>query len=226
MDRLRFGYYFISFCSIIKLMNCACTFPGELTGTWYSSHKGNVQFNSSFLTGYSIYMSATVSSLDFQCEEKDGDLYMLKATEAVFAFGNWIDSYLCIELHRVSEYKYYYYLGTTTNGDYIYGRSVGTAVTMSLACNRQTPYEQGTFVTLVKDGAVVEGLADATCPSSLLAYFYNVTITNSDGTSSCTGSIADGCSTSSTLQYTYNSCATSLKFSSGGMFFCLHSYNQ
>lgn len=39
-----------------------------------------------------------------------------------------------------------------TNGDYIYGRSVGTAVTMSLACNRQTPYEAGTFITLVKDG--------------------------------------------------------------------------
>jgi len=41
---------------------------------------------------------------------------------------------------------------SNTNNDYVYGRPNGTSVSISMACNRGTPYDERTFITLVQNG--------------------------------------------------------------------------
>ncbi|KAJ8298236.1 hypothetical protein KUTeg_024767, partial [Tegillarca granosa] len=204
---------------------CSCTFPSELSGVWYSSHKGALTFNSTHVTGYPIYMSATAQSLDFECYINNGYYYVLKSTETPLVFGQYIRGYLCIELYRISSYKYYYYIGTVvsgTNNDYIFGRVDSFNVQQSDACNRATPYEAGTYVVLVKDGETANGNTEATCADDLLYKFSSITITDYTGASSCSGTTMDGCTDTTDLKYTYAACTSSLVFSSGGYFICMH----
>ncbi|XP_062594716.1 uncharacterized protein LOC134256124 [Saccostrea cucullata] len=204
----------------------ACTFPDELRGTWHSSHKGALTFSNTTISEYPIQMSALVSSLDFVCQEKSGSVYLLKSPIAVIAFGQLIDSYLCLDIQRISATKYKYYIGTTMESsinDYVYGIMTQSTISMSDACNRATPYEQGTFITLVKDGEVYTGSAQASCPPNLLAAYSTVTIKNSDESTTCSGNSFDGCSQKLTFKLTYEACASGLTFSTLGDFYCLHS---
>ncbi|XP_069131303.1 uncharacterized protein [Argopecten irradians] len=171
-------------------------------------------------------MSALVTSLDFTCEEQNGYKYFLRATETAFIFGNDYRGYLCLQLRRVSAYKYYYYIGTqlsTTNNDYIYARVDGLAVSMSDACNAPEPYHDGSFITLIKNGSVESGHAQATCPEAFLAKYDNITVSNAAGSTTCTGNTFDACSDKTLLNHTYASCTSGLIFSSGGSLTCLHS---
>lgn len=59
-----------------------CTFPSELEGDWYSAYKGKLTFNSTHVTGYPIYMSAAVLSLDFECYINEGRKYLLRYIHA------------------------------------------------------------------------------------------------------------------------------------------------
>ncbi|XP_033742590.1 uncharacterized protein LOC117329019 isoform X3 [Pecten maximus] len=172
---------------------------------------------------YPIFMSYSVSSLDFVCEENQGYKYLLKSTTTTLVFGSYIYGYLCIELRRVSPYKYYYYLGTTveqTVNEHIYGRVAAVTVTMTDACNRAEPYEDSSFIMLVKDGAPYSTLGEASC-TGLLANYGSVTVKDYTGATSCTGSSVVGCSDRTRQQFTYASCATSMVFSSGGLFMCM-----
>ncbi|XP_021375921.1 uncharacterized protein LOC110464807, partial [Mizuhopecten yessoensis] len=204
----------------------ACTFPTEIDGEWYSAHKGILTFNSTTMAGYPIAMSALVPSLDFTCEEQSGFKYLLRATETAFIFGNNFRGFLCIDLRRVSQYKYYYYMGTkisSTNNDNIYARVDGVTVAMADACNEPEPYHDGAFITLIKNGSVESGHAQATCPEQLLAKYDNVTVSNAAESTPCTGSTVDACSDTTILNHTYASCTSGLIFSSGGSLTCLHS---
>ncbi|XP_021347576.1 uncharacterized protein LOC110446646 [Mizuhopecten yessoensis] len=168
-------------------------------------------------------MSYSVSSLDFACEENQGYKYLLKSTTTTLVFGSYIYGYLCIDLRRVSQYKYYYYIGTTveqTVNEHIYGRVAATTVTMADACNRAEPYEESTYVMLVKDGAAYSSLGEASC-TGLLANYGSITVQDYTGATSCSGSSVNGCSDRTQLQFTYASCATSMVFSSGGLFMCM-----
>ncbi|XP_060065147.1 uncharacterized protein LOC132545481 [Ylistrum balloti] len=204
----------------------ACTFPSEVDGAWYSAHKGLLTFNSTTLFGYPIAMSALVTSLDFTCEEQSGYKYFLRATETAFIFRDDYRGYLCIELRRVSQYKYYYYMGTklsSTNNDNIYARVDGLTVAMADACNEPEPYHDGAFITLIKNGSLESGHAEATCPEQFLAKYENVTISNADGSTACTGSTFDACTDKTIMNHTHASCTSGLVFSSGGALTCLHS---
>ncbi|KAK3099346.1 hypothetical protein FSP39_003085 [Pinctada imbricata] len=136
-----------------------------------------------------------------------------------------IEAYICIELHRISATKYKYYLGTkitSTNNDYMYGALSGTSIDMATACNRATPYDQATFITLFKEGTLDTGESVASCPHELLNNYGSVTIYNADSSVSCGENTVKGCEDRTQLRYTYQSCSTGLAFSSGGLFFCLH----
>ena len=71
------GSYF-STSKCLFFSDTACTFPSEIDGTWYSAHKGSLTFNSTHLTGYPIYMSFAVQSLDFECYENSDRKYLLR----------------------------------------------------------------------------------------------------------------------------------------------------
>lgn len=211
---------------LIRKIGAACTFPDELRGTWVSSHKGALSFNDSLITEYPIQMSAVVSALDFNCHESSGRTYLIKSTTAVIAFGQLIDAYICLDLYRVSATKYKYFIGTTVDSsinDYVKGVMTQTNISMSDACNRATPYAANTFITLVKDGEIYTGSAQASCPSDLRAVYSTVVIKNADDTTTCSGNSYDGCSQKLSFKSTYQACATSLVFSGSGDFYCLHS---
>ncbi|OWF38048.1 uncharacterized protein LOC110466719 isoform X2 [Mizuhopecten yessoensis] len=217
-----------AFISLFGYTGSSCTFPTELTGDWISSHKGEITFSneSTHVYNYPMYMSATVNALNFSCDQQSGRKYLLKSVGAVEAFSSYIDAYVCIELYRVSAYKFYYYIGTaesSTNSDYVYGRVNGTVVDITEACNRAEPYEDSTFVTLVKSGAVDSGKADATCPDDLLASYTNITYTDHAGASACSGNSENGCSNKVLMTYTYESCTSGSVFSANGSFHCIHS---
>nr|XP_022321070.1 uncharacterized protein LOC111123193 [Crassostrea virginica] len=217
---------FIIATILIRKTDSACTFPDELRGDWYSSHKGILNFNDSLITSYPIQMSAIVSSLDFTCYEKSGTNYLIKSTIAVIAFGQMIDAYICLDIHRVSATKYMYYIGTTIDNsiqDFVKGVMTQTNISITDACNRPTPYETNTFITLVKDGEIYTGSAQASCPPDLRAVYSSVVIKNSDDSTTCSGNSYDGCSLKNTFKSTYEACASSLVFSSSGDFYCLHS---
>lgn len=213
------------FIVIISSTDASCSFPSEISGVWYSAHKGALTFNDTHLTGYPIYMSVAVQSLNFSCEESSGDYYMLKATETAFIFNNDIRAYLCLYLKRISEYKYYYQLGTTvdpTNNDHIKGTLEGSTVVMSDVCNRATPYEASTYIVLVKDGSPASGMGEATCSNALLANYGSVSITDASGTS-CTSTTFDGCTVKTGHTYTYDGGCSTIPFSSSGNFVCMRS---
>ncbi|XP_033743583.1 uncharacterized protein LOC117329658 isoform X2 [Pecten maximus] len=216
------------FISLFGLIDSSCTFPIEITGDWTSSHKGEVTFsdNNTHVLNYPMYMSATVNALNFTCDQQSGRKYLLKSTGPVSAFNSYIDAYICIELYRVSAYKYYYYLGTEesgTNNDHVYGRAHGTVVSLTDACNRAEPYEESTFISLVQSGAVESGMADATCPYDLLATYTDITYTDHAGASACSGNSESACTNKVLMTYTYESCATGTVFSANGSFHCIHS---
>ncbi|KAK3099349.1 hypothetical protein FSP39_003125 [Pinctada imbricata] len=257
---------------ISSITDCSCTFPSEIEGVWYSAHKGALTFNSTHMTGYPIYMSFAVQSLDFACYQQSDRKYLLRATETALVFGQDIRGYLCIELWRVSSTKYYYYMGTSvsfTNNDNIYGRVDAVVVDTSTACNEAEPYSTGSFIMLVKDeisatnsdnilgiidtrnatlseacsipepynstafimlvkdGEASSGSAEATCPTDLLAKFSSVSITDSTGSTSCSGSSVDVCTDRTEMNYTMaSSCGSTLKFSSGNYWVCLHSLSS
>lgn len=145
----------------IGLSESVCTFPTEIDGDWYSAYKGKLTFNSTHLTGYPIYMSAAVQSLDFECYINSGRKYLLRATSTALVFGQYIRGYICLELWRVSSTKYYYYHGTSisfTNNDNVFGRVDAVTVDTTLGCNEPEPYSAGSFITLVKDGMLLLAL--------------------------------------------------------------------
>ncbi|XP_069131028.1 uncharacterized protein [Argopecten irradians] len=223
---MYFTFVLAIFISLFRSIDSTCTLPTELTGDWISAHKGELNFSndSTLVYNYPMYMSATVNALNFSCDQQSGRRYLLKSTGPVSAFNSYIDAYICIELYRVSAYKYYYYLGTAesnTNNDHVYGRAAGLAVNITDACNRVEPYEDSTFIALVKSGAVESGLADATCPSDLLATYTDITLTS--GVSACSGNSEDACANKVLMQYTYESCASGMVFSANGSFHCIFS---
>ena len=86
-----------------------CTFPSELEGDWYSAYKGKLTFNSTHVTGYPIYMSAAVQSLDFECYINEGRKYLLRYMHV--AVWKTRVNLSCIYLfHNMSSLKPYAYI--------------------------------------------------------------------------------------------------------------------
>lgn len=231
---MKYSFPWISLAILLiclRLSESVCTFPSEIDGDWYSAYKGKLTFNSTHLTGYPIYMSAAVQSLDFECYINTGRKYLLRATSTALVFGQYIRGYICIELWRVSSTKYYYYHATTTNPtnqDHVKGYIDSVAVgTMETVCDIEEPYNITSFVTLVKDGTITTGDSEATCATSLLSTYNAVSITDSTGITTCSSTTMDGCADKTEMKYTYDaSCGSTLKFSTGGFWTCMRSVSS
>ncbi|XP_048776075.1 uncharacterized protein LOC125680491 isoform X2 [Ostrea edulis] len=135
-----------------------CTFPSEIEGDWYSGHKGKLTFNSTHLTGYPIYMSNAVQSLDFECYINSDRKYLLRATDTALVFGQYIRGYICLELWRISSTKYYYYHGTRSIST---GASEATCATDLLASFSAVSITDSTGSTSCSNN-VMDGCTDKT----------------------------------------------------------------
>lgn len=146
-------YIVVIFLGNLVILTGSCTLPDELSGTWHSAQKGPLTFNSTHITGYPIFMSVSVQSLDFECIGKSDRKYAFKSTETAFIFGGNFHAYFCVEFWRVSATKYYYLHNTpisTTNNDHTRGSPEGISLDTSAVCSISS--DTSSFVTIVKDG--------------------------------------------------------------------------
>ncbi|XP_053400582.1 uncharacterized protein LOC123557220 [Mercenaria mercenaria] len=207
------------------LVYSACTFPSDLQGNWISSDKGTLNFTSDTIWKYPFPVTVAVTETNFVCEEQSGDKYMLKSQTTFVLFGYNFFAYICLELHPISSYKYWYQVAndieTSTNLRVYVALEVAN-VDIATACNRAEPYETATFNTLVKEGALEGGLVEATCPFELFHTFSNGSLTSADDSTSCVNTTLDVCTERTQMRVTYDpSCDASLKISSEGMNICL-----
>lgn len=202
-----------------------CTFPSILEGNWISSDQGTLNFTSDTIWNYPLPVTLAVRQVNLGCELINGDTYMLKTTQPFKLFGFDFDAYICLELHRVSAYKFWYQVANTVEP------STGLRMKAFLdsknpnyteACNREQPFSVSTFNTLVKEGALEDGLVEATCPFELLHTYTNGSLTSADGMTSCVNTTLDICTDRTQMRITYDtSCDASLKITSDGLNICL-----
>ncbi|CAG2216687.1 unnamed protein product [Mytilus edulis] len=204
--------------------NAQCTFPTDLRGSWISADRGTLTFTANTLSGY----TASFNSVVFECKTLLNNKYYLRGTTAVTVF--WYDNSKgthMSEFYNLNSEKYYYHVATAldpASNDRIHVSAGASTVTHSDVCNRRTPFEVGTYVMLIKDGASDASLA-VKCPSDIIRKFENVQLSSADGTASCSGKL-DTCTDKLKMNYTYNSCSNSLTFSADGLWRCLYYTNS
>lgn len=226
-NRCNAIHLFLSVISLLQAcVNSACTFPTDLRGNWISSDKGTLNFTSDTIWKYPLPVTLAVQETDFVCEEQSGNKYMLKSQTTFSLFNYDFYAYLCLELHPISSYKYWYQIGNdierSTQQRIHVVLAIAPAANISTACTRSEPYETATFNTLIKEGAFEDGLVEATCPFILFHTFSNGNLASADGMTSCTNTTLDVCTDRTQMRITYDpSCDVSLIFANEGVNICL-----
>lgn len=223
-----FGLFVIK-CLFVGRGYGICTFPDDIRGTWYSSEKGYLNFTESVMEAYPMQPGVGITSLSFQCQSINGTVYVLRSTTTFSLFGpTQFSAYLCLDLHPVSHYKYWYlilnnFLSPPT--ERYRGAVNTTTLDFASTCDRVAPYETSSRVTLVKDGAFEDGLTLQTCPTPLLHTFSNSTLTSSaDAATSatCSDTTINVCAVDTEMLFNYSSsCSSDLMLSSPGEYICL-----
>ncbi|XP_021379138.1 uncharacterized protein LOC110466741 [Mizuhopecten yessoensis] len=198
-----------------------CTFPTSLTdGTWISAEKGNLQISGTSILKYPMDISG-VATFDFNCIVQSDTTYLFQAVEFQNVFGVITRFFLCLDIHEVNGNVLTYFLGTEYDvfvRDFIFPLAEDIA-TMAQACNRATPYETHTFITLVKTGSVDDGSAPIKCPDDVLSVFDDVAIADQ----TCANSILDVCSNQTQMNFTLDApCATEKTLATAGQYTCIH----
>ncbi|XP_033744277.1 uncharacterized protein LOC117330165 [Pecten maximus] len=199
----------------------SCTFPTTLTDSiWVSAEKGNLDISGTSILKYPVDISG-VSTFDFNCIDQSGTTFLFQAVEFQNVFGVITRFFLCLDIHEINGNVLKYFLGTDYDvfvQDYIFPLAQDIA-TIAQACNRATPYEPHTYITLVKSGSVADGSAPIQCPVGVLAVFDSVAITGQ----TCANSVLDVCSNRTQMNFTLDTpCATEQTFAAGGEYSCLH----
>lgn len=198
-----------------------CNFPSTLTdGTWVSAEKGDLVISGTSILSYPVLITG-VSTFDFNCIDQSGTTFLFQAVEFQNVFGVITRFFLCLDIQEINGNVLKYFVGTEYDvfvKDFIFPLADAIA-TLAQACNRATPYEPQTYITLVKSGSVADGSAPIQCPDGLLAVFTSVAISGQ----TCANSVLDVCSNRTQMNFTMDTpCATELTFSAGGQYSCLH----
>ncbi|XP_069131025.1 uncharacterized protein [Argopecten irradians] len=198
-----------------------CNFPSTLTdGTWVSAEKGDLVLSGTSILSYPVLITG-VSTFDFNCIDQSGTTFLFQAVEFQNVFGVITRFFLCLDIQEINGNVLKYFVGTEYDvfvKDFIFPLADAIAA-LAQACNRATPYEPQTYITLVKSGSVADGSAPIQCPDGLLAVFTSVAISGQ----TCANSVLDVCSNRTQMNFTMDTpCATELTFSAGGQYSCLH----
>ncbi|XP_069131019.1 uncharacterized protein [Argopecten irradians] len=210
----------------LSLVDADCTFPENVTGLWHSSDRGELTFNSTSIFGYGVDVPG-LGIMDFNCIDQSGSTYLLQAVQFINIFGKITRFFLCLEMTKVNDDVFYYYVGTEFDNflsDYLFGR-IDAIATIEQACDRPTPYEAETFIMLIRDGSIENKTAVTVCPDPLLAVFENLTISQGGTTQYCSASTLDVCSDRTKMNFTITdpACVSPLSpFSSDNQFHCVH----
>ncbi|OWF38054.1 uncharacterized protein LOC110466711 [Mizuhopecten yessoensis] len=203
-----------------------CTFPENVTGLWHSADRGEITFNATSIFGFNVGVPG-LTTMDFNCIDQSGSTYLLQGVEFINIFGKITRFFLCLEMTKVNDDVFYYYVGTEFDNflnDYLFGR-IDEIATITQACNRPTPYETATYIMLIRDGSIENKTAVIVCPDPILAVFENVTISHGGSSQSCASSTLDVCSDRTQMNFTLKdpACVAPLSpYSSADQFTCVH----
>lgn len=228
---MKNGWSYLTFLPLLlntfffSLVHSACTFPSALRGNWISSDKGTLNVTSDTIWKYPLPVTVAVTEVDLVCNTQSGETYMLRSKNVVQLFSVNFYIYVCFELHPISLYKFWYQVANEIESSTLlrmkpFPETITPNITS--ACNRVKPFADSTFNTFVKEGALENGLIEATCPFDLFHTFSNGTLTSADGATSCINTTLDICTDRTQMKITYDSsCNSTLKISSGGVNVCL-----
>ncbi|KAK3604576.1 hypothetical protein CHS0354_026268, partial [Potamilus streckersoni] len=219
----------ISHCLLVYVQKAAgtCLLPIVFRNSaWRDSTKGNLNFTDNTMSGWrtTAYFQ-NISQWECFIEnsyELKGYL-IFKSLPTVIFRGVHYTGYMCMQLTKVTDYSYYYYLvqpqQSIASEERIWYSETATA-DISTICNTSSiePLEQ--FHMLIKSG--YEWEARQYCPNPVLANF-DYTYFGSDGIVYCHRTLAQWqvCGDRQTMTFNYTACNKIMGYSSGGQVWCV-----
>ncbi|XP_041359795.1 uncharacterized protein LOC121376083 [Gigantopelta aegis] len=192
------------------LADGACTFPGDILGSWVrGSDNKTLTFSSSSVSGLNITFSA-VHMDTFNCVASTGTKYVIR-----YSFNqNAIDQYafLCFDLQKKSDNVYFLHILTVISNQEILDQRQTEPYSIESVCNKAT--DEVAHTTLVKSGATNIAIL---CPS-LLFGSYNYTV---DSTLCPGDSRLDVCIDRKSIIVNYTMCSEIVGYSAMGEMDCI-----
>ncbi|XP_060576589.1 uncharacterized protein LOC132733877 [Ruditapes philippinarum] len=201
-------------------IECQCTFPATLTGTWVSSNDGTWDINSTHLLNYYSVSSTTgrtispgVSQLNFECFENRGDTKYVMKSEELIIVGGQRSLYTCIDIRQTTDNKLVYYQATQADRS---GFQFTIQSVYDNVCNTDSYVQPYNYHIALKSGSETSALQN--CPADLFgSYNYDTCIdVNSNSTS------LNVCDTRQQLIFNYTLCNTPQMFTLEGVLDCVH----
>ncbi|XP_052076618.1 uncharacterized protein LOC127714586 isoform X3 [Mytilus californianus] len=214
-------YFLIILLVAVVYIDGSCTFPSALTGDWYSSNGGELTFTS---TSFSNFKVASFGSYTFTCEISSGSQY-ISSSEVFYVFNLPFIAYICMDLTRISGYKYRYYQPTTQLIDAEYNRlkiylnNTVTVSDISTICEL-SDYTTLSYHMLLKNNTISSQKIQ--CPNAFLGTF-NYTYDTGSGNLCAASSGLDVCTDKSTMTFDYTLCSETQAYSAGGIVNCVYS---
>ncbi|KAL3878513.1 hypothetical protein ACJMK2_030853 [Sinanodonta woodiana] len=118
---------YIFFLCFVPCVYSACVFPTDLRGQWRSTSNGLLTFTNITMSNYAA--SFTSDILSFTCKEISGSNYVVISEPYAVTKNINLYAYLCMQLEKLSSFKYLYTLGTTRDSTF------GTRYYLSLSSN-------------------------------------------------------------------------------------------
>ncbi|XP_060564041.1 uncharacterized protein LOC132723360, partial [Ruditapes philippinarum] len=168
-------------------IECQCTFPATLTGTWVSSNDGTWDINSTHLLNYysvssttGITISPGVSQLNFECFENRGDTKYVIKSEEFTLLGGQRSIHTCIDIRQTTDNKLVYYQATQADP---FGYQFTIQDVYDNVCNTDSYVQPYNYHIALKSGSETSELQK--CPADCLDHTIMTTCidVNSNSTS-------------------------------------------
>lgn len=216
---LNLQIIFIVFLYIAKI-DGTCTLPALLDGNWWDSRTATVAITQSTgaISGWS-FTAYSVTRSAFTCVESDSSYWLFKADDRVQAFGPYYFGYFCVRYTKITDYSYYYYLDSNTEAEAANLRitmieeTASASATISSTCSPTSGPSTEEFHVLVKENQ--QANVKQWFPDALLGV-YEYSVTDSSTTTCGTGSVWDGCTNRTTVNFNYTQCSTTMFDSTTG----------
>ncbi|KAK3604574.1 hypothetical protein CHS0354_026266 [Potamilus streckersoni] len=204
-----------------------CTLPNVFRNSvWHDSTRGDLNFTNSTMSGWqTTAYSQSISQWECYIDshyESNGYLIFKSLQKVTFAGVNFT-GYMCMQLTKVTDYSFYYYLLYTQQHNaaeerILYAENATSNVSSICITSSKEPLEQ--FHVLIKSG--YEWEARQYCPTPVLGNF-DYTYTGSDGNAYCQNSSDQWrvCSDRQTMTFNYTTCNKIMAYSRGGQVWCV-----
>ncbi|KAL3880355.1 hypothetical protein ACJMK2_032599 [Sinanodonta woodiana] len=220
---------FITQCVFVHVQKAAgtCVLPIVFRNSaWRDSTKGDLIFTATTMSGWRTTANTqTISHWEcfIESEYKLKGYLIFKSLQTAIFNGVNYTGYMCMQLTKVTDYSYFYYLvqpqQRIASEERIWYSKTATA-DINTICNTSSkePLEQ--FHMLVKTG--YEWEARQYCPNPVLGNFY-YTYFGSDGIVYCHRSLDQWqvCGDQQTMTFNYTTCNKIMAYSSGGQVWCV-----